>query len=127
MLKNFMLTLDHKKLEVWKISIAIIKEAYKISGTFPPEEKFNLVSQIRRAALSISNNIAEGAARSSKPEKKRFYEVARASFVEVDNCLEVALSLNFINEQQLTVILPLMEQELKMLTSLIRKMSHNYG
>lgn len=117
-----MLTLDHKKLEVWKVSIAIIKEIYHISGTFPPEEKYNLVSQVRRAALSISNNIAEGAARSSKPEKKRFYEIARASFVEVDNCLEVALMLNFTTKQQLTTIKPLMEQELKMLTALIRKM-----
>lgn len=118
-----MLTLDHKKLEVWKRAIGIIKEVYKISGTFPPEEKYNLVSQIRRAALSISNNIAEGAARSSKLEKKRFYEVARSSFVEVDNCLEVAKHLNFINEQQIASLLPLMQAELKMLTSLINKMS----
>lgn len=121
-----MLTLDHKKFEVWKTSIEIIKEVYKLSGGFPPEEKYNLVSQIRRAALSISNNIAEGAARSSMREKKRFYEIARSSFVEVDNCLEVAIHLHLIKEEQTDIISTLMEKELKMLTSLIRKMSQNY-
>lgn len=118
-----MLTLDHKNLEVWKVSVAIIKEVYRLSGSFPPEEKFNLVSQIRRAALSVSNNIAEGAARSSRREKKRFYEIARSSIVEVDNCIEVALLLKFINQEQMTTLSPLMVQELKMLTALIRKMS----
>jgi four helix bundle protein len=118
-----MLKLNHKNLEVWKTSIEIIKEVYKVSGLFPSEEKFNLISQIRRAALSISNNIAEGAARSSKAEKRRFYEIARSSFVEVDNCLEVALHLNYINEMNVSPVLPLMEIELKMLTSLIRTMS----
>jgi four helix bundle protein len=118
-----MLKLNHKNLEVWKTSIEIIKEVYKISNLFPSEEKFNLISQIRRAALSISNNIAEGAARSSRAEKRRFYEIARSSFVEVDNCLEVALHLNYINEKNISPVLPLMEVELKMLTSLIRTMS----
>lgn len=121
-----MLTLDHKKFEVWKTSIEIIKEVYTLSGSFPPEEKYNLVSQIRRAALSISNNIAEGAARSSRREKKRFYEIARSSFVEVDNCLEVAIHLQLIKEEQTNIISTLMEKELKMLTSLIRKMSEIY-
>jgi four helix bundle protein len=73
-----MLLLDHKKLDVWKFSMEILKEVYQISKKFPAEEKYNLTSQIRRAALSISNNIAEGAARISKSEKKRFYEVSRS-------------------------------------------------
>lgn len=118
-----MLELNHKKLEVWKKSMEIIKEVYKISGSFPLEEKYNLTSQIRRAALSISNNIAEGAARISKTEKKRFYEISRSSLVEVDNCLEAALRLQLISDKTLEELSKLMESELKMLTSLIGKMS----
>lgn len=118
-----MLELNHKKLEVWKNSIEIIKEIYTISGNFPLEEKYNTTSQIRRAALSISNNIAEGAARISKSEKKRFYEISRSSLVEVDNCLEVAVHLKFITEQSTENVSRLMVSELKMLTSLIGKMS----
>jgi four helix bundle protein len=91
-----MLTLSHKKLEVYTISLNLIKEVYFITSHFPAEEKFGLTTQIKRAAVSISCNIAEGAGRISKQEKKRFFEIARSSCVEVDTQLEIAIMLNYI-------------------------------
>jgi four helix bundle protein len=62
----------------------------------PPEEKFNLISQMKRAGLSISNNLAEGSARKSKIEKNRFFEIARSSVVEIDNCLTACLTIKYL-------------------------------
>ena len=67
-----MLNLNHKKLKVWKRSIELVAELYEITKLLPDHEKFGLVSQLRRAAVSISSNISEGAARKSKLERKRF-------------------------------------------------------
>jgi four helix bundle protein len=64
----------------------------------PSEEKYNLVSQIKRAGLSITNNLAEGASRKSKAEKNRFFEVARSSLVEIDNCMIVCIELHYLTE-----------------------------
>jgi len=74
-----MLALSHKKLDVYLLSLKLVKEIYKVTGLFPQEEKFGLISQLRRAAVSVCSNIAEGAARRSKLEKKRFYEISGSS------------------------------------------------
>lgn len=66
----------HKDLIVWKKSIEFVTEVYKITGTFPSEEKFGLVSQLRRAAVSIPSNIAEGAARSHDKEFIQFLSIS---------------------------------------------------
>ena len=88
-----MLNLNHKKLKAWLLAIQLYKEVLLLARKLPKEEIFNLTSQIKRASLSISNNIAEGAARKSALERKSFYEVARSSDVEVDNCLGSNFSL----------------------------------
>jgi four helix bundle protein len=80
-----LLQLSHKNLEVYKVSLNLIKEVYKATASFPKEEQFVLISQIRRAAISVCSNIAEGASRTSKLEKKRFYEISRISLVEMDS------------------------------------------
>jgi four helix bundle protein len=72
----------------------------------PKDELFNLSSQIKRAALSVSNNIAEGAARKSAAERKRFYEIARSSTVEVDNCLEVILISDYLTRNEIMIVRP---------------------
>ena len=61
-----MLELSHKKLEVWKLSMEVTKEVYKLTATFPKEELFNLTSQMRRASVSVVSNLSEGASRISK-------------------------------------------------------------
>src|SRR6476646_4730638 len=80
----FMLNLSHKQLDVYQISLKLVKEVYNATKQFPKEEQYVLTSQLRRAAISVSSNIAEGAARRSKREKRRFYEISRSSLVEID-------------------------------------------
>jgi four helix bundle protein len=76
----YMLNLSHKNLDVYNMALKLLKEVYTITKTFPKEELYVLVSQIRRAAISVCSNIAEGASRISKKEKKRFYEISRSSW-----------------------------------------------
>ena len=114
-----MLNLNHKKLRAWQLAILLYKEILLLVRKLPKEEQFNLISQIRRAALSISNNIAEGAARKSTAEWKRFYEIARSSDVEVDNCFEVIISANYLPKDDLVVAEDLVEQIFKLLSKMI--------
>jgi four helix bundle protein len=84
------LQLNHQQLDVYQISRAFVKECYFLTKTFPSEEKFALVQQIRRAALSVHLNIAEGCSRKSIAERKRFFEVSRGSIIEIDAALDIA-------------------------------------
>ncbi|MGZ3999199.1 MAG: four helix bundle protein [Mucilaginibacter sp.] len=72
-----------------------VKESYFATNRFPAEEKYALTQQIRRAALSVHLNIAEGSSRKSDAERKRFYEIARGSVIEVDAALDIAYDLNY--------------------------------
>ena len=78
-----MLELSHKKLEVYKLSMCLVKDIYELTESFPKHELYSLVNQTRRAAISVSSNIAEGASRTSPKEKKRFYEIAEDLLVEL--------------------------------------------
>ena len=114
-----MLNLNHKKLKAWQLAITLYKEILIIAPKLPREEQFNLTSQIKRAALSVSNNIAEGASRKSARERKRFYEIARSSAVEVDSCLEVILVACYLEKSEITVVENLVEQVFKLLSKMI--------
>ncbi len=74
----------HKTLEIWVEGINLVSSIYKITSTFPKEEIYGLVSQMRRAAISISINIAEGAARNSRKEYTRFLNISLASLAELE-------------------------------------------
>ena len=115
-----MLTLNHKSLDVWKLSVKIIKNIYTITEKFPINEKFGLISQLRRASVSVASNIAEGSSRKSPAERKRFYEIARSSLVEVDTQLEVSIILNFVHKEELLDFEVELIIAFKMLTSLIK-------
>jgi four helix bundle protein len=116
-----MLNLNHKKLDVWVKSKTLVVCCRKISNLFPKYEQYNLTSQLNRAALSVSNNIAEGAARRSTAERRRFFEIARSSVVEVDNCIEIAFELKYANPNNIGELETLAEDIFKMLTGLINK------
>jgi four helix bundle protein len=118
-----MLELAHKKLDVWKKSLEYVSSIYKLTQAFPREEQFGLTSQLRRAAVSIISNIAEGFARSSKIETKRFLEIARSSLVEVDTQIEIAVSLKYITEGDITELTEMSNHIFAMLTNLIKKFS----
>jgi four helix bundle protein len=115
-----MLKLSHKKLNVWKKSILLVKTIYHVTNEFPLEEKFGLTSQIRRASLSTASNIAEGAARKTQKEKMRFYEIARSSLVEIDTQIEIALVLGILTNSQILELSNLVNEIFAMLSGLLK-------
>lgn len=118
-----MLDLSHKKLDVWKKSLELVSNIYKLTNSFPREEQFGLTSQIRRAFVSIISNIAEGFARSSEIERKRFLEIARSSLVEVDTQIEISKTLGYISEKNIIELKENSNHIFAMLTNLIKKFS----
>lgn len=120
-----MLQLSHKNLDVYKISLQLVKEVYDLTKTFPKEEQFVLVSQLRRAAISVCSNIAEGSARKSKLERKRFYEISRSSVVEIDTQFEIALILEYIKSNQIEKLKSNMESVFRMLSKMISNLGEN--
>lgn len=117
-----MLNLSHKKLEVYQTALKLVNEVYVLTKGFPREEQFVLVSQLRRAVVSVCSNIAEGAARRSKVEKKRFFEIARSSVVEIDTQFEIALNLNYSNKDKIKEIERYMESVFRMLSTMINNL-----
>ena len=81
---------SHKDLDVWKRSMDLVTEVYKLTQKWPVEEKYGLTSQLRRAAVSIPSNIAEGSARGSRADFSRFLNIAQGSLAEVETQLEIA-------------------------------------
>ena len=92
-----------EKLDVWNDSIAFVKQIYTITDNFPKTELYCLTSQIRRAAISIPSNIAEGTTRKSLKDQARFTEIAFGSLIEILNQLIIAKELCYINEDTLTL------------------------
>lgn len=99
--KKMFLELAHTKLDVFKASREFTLLCYKETKDFPSEEKFAITQQIRRAALSVHLNIAEGSSRKSPAERRRFYEIARGSLIEVDTAFDIAEQLNYTNHEKL--------------------------
>ncbi|HLG41604.1 MAG TPA: four helix bundle protein [Chitinophagaceae bacterium] len=118
-----MLELSHKKLDVYQIAMNLVKEVYKATASFPKKEQYILVSQIRRAAISVCSNIAEGASRISKTEKKRFYEVSRSSLVEMDTQFEIAIVLEYYKTGQMQQLEQYMESTFRILSKMISNLA----
>ncbi len=95
------LQLAHTKLDVFQNSKLLALECYRVTKTFPNEEKFSLTQQIQRAALSVHLNVAEGCSRKSVTERKRFSEVARGSVIEVDTAFDIATELRYCKVEEL--------------------------
>ena len=91
----------HKDLDVWKLGIDLVEEVYKASRSFPKEELYGLTSQMRRSAVSIPSNIAEGAARKGNPEYIQFLYIALGSISELETQIIIASRLNYISENDL--------------------------
>jgi len=116
-----MLELSHKKLDIWNFSLDLVTKIYSLTSQFPKEELFGLTSQLRRASVSVSSNIAEGLSRTSKLEKIRFLEISRSSLVEIDTQLEIALKLKLCDNNDLVEIEKLLNSLFAMITSLKKK------
>lgn len=89
----------HYDLEVWKHAMRLARDVYRASTTFPETEKFGLSSQMRRAAVSVASNIAEGAGRGSRIEYARYLRIARGSLMELDTQIWIAHDLGYLGER----------------------------
>ncbi|MBQ4821056.1 four helix bundle protein [Aquimarina sp. MMG016] len=107
-----------EKLNSCKESIMLVKLIYKVSDDFPSEEKFGLVSQLRRASISISSNLAEGTSRSTNKDKAHFTTIAYSSLMEVLNQVIIAKELDFIDKAKYLEIRKQIEKLSNMLNAL---------
>ena len=114
------LQLAHTKLDVYKFSQELAVECYKITRNFPPDEKYAMTQQIRRAALSVHLNVAEGSSRKSDPERKRYYEIARGSVIEIDNAIGIAYKLSYADLKELKPLGDVIIRTFKILCGMIK-------
>lgn len=108
-------------LNAWREAHNLVIMIYKITKSFPKEEQFGLVSQLRRAAVSITSNIAEGFSRSSYKEKLQFYSMALGSLTEVQNQLLVAKDIGYLSKSQFNFLAEQSVVASKLLNGLIKK------
>jgi four helix bundle protein len=110
----------HRKLIVWQKAMDLSVLTYQLTETFPKSEQFGLASQMRRCAVSIASNLAEGAARRGRKEMLQFLNIARGSLSELDTQLEIAFRVKHITSQQKADFDALLEEVDRMLYGLFR-------
>ena len=88
----------HTELKAWKYAMELVKKIYILTRNFPDDERFGLVIQLRRAAVSVPSNIAEGSARHSDKEQIRFIDIALGSLAELETQLLISKELNYTND-----------------------------
>ncbi|MFM7196144.1 MAG: four helix bundle protein [Bacteroidota bacterium] len=89
---------NYKKLVVWQMAVDLSVRIYKLTGSFPSDEKFGIISQVRRAAVSIPSNIAEGSARNSRKMFSSFLEISLGSSFELETQLIISRQIGYITE-----------------------------
>ena len=119
------LQLAHTKLPIFSESQKLALECFQITKIFPSDERYAMVQQIRRAALSVHLNIAEGSSRRSEAERKRFYEIARGSVIEIDTAFDIATNLKYCGLESLELLGQLIVSCFKQLLAIIGNSSIN--
>lgn len=115
-IKNF------RDLEVWKLGIEIVKDVYELTANFPKSELYGLAAQMRKAAVSIPSNIAEGFNRYYSKEYKHFLNVSLGSCGELETQLEISIVLQYTTREKITVLIDKIDHESRMLKNLIKKL-----
>ncbi|MGB7533602.1 MAG: four helix bundle protein [Halobacteriota archaeon] len=118
-MKNF------KELKVWQKGIELVALVYTVTTTFPEEEKYGLSAQMRRAAVSIPSNIAEGHLRKTAKDFKQFLSIARGSCAELETQIIITHKLGFIQDDYVNKLSPKVEELSKMLSSFYSKINPN--
>ncbi|HEV2388860.1 MAG TPA: four helix bundle protein [Candidatus Acidoferrales bacterium] len=113
---------DYKDLQVWQKGMELAKRVYRLTKNFPAEEKFGLVSQMRRAVVSIPSNLAEGHARNTTGEFVQFISHAQGSLAELDTQCRLSVTLGFCNDADTEPVSLLITELQKMLKGLRRKL-----
>ncbi len=112
----------HKNLNCWIKSFAFVKNVYSTTATFPSEEKFGLVSQMRRAAVSIPVNIAEGAAPKGKREFIQFLHISLGSLTELDTLILLSKELGFVSDEKSVILINELDIIGKLIYGLIKSL-----
>jgi four helix bundle protein len=113
---------DFKKLQIWQKGIEIVKLSYKLTEQLPSAEKFNLISQINRAAISIPSNIAEGSSRRSERDYFRFLEIALGSCFELETQIIMLIELRLTTLESVSELLSEIRLEQQMISAFAHKL-----
>ena len=115
---------SYKNLIVWQKSVILVTEIYKLTGDFPKEELYALTNQIRRSAVSIPSNIAEGSRRNSKKEFSQFLHIAYGSGAELETQIEISKHLSFGKKLNYNAVESLLVEVMKMLNVMISRIEN---
>jgi len=116
---------SYKDLNIWKRSIVVVEDIYKITKNFPKEEIYGLTSQLRRSAVSIPSNVAEGFARFHNKEYRQFLFISLGSCAELSTQIIIALRLGYFENKEANQLLNEIDEVSKMTMSLIKKLNTN--
>lgn len=111
-----------KQLRIWNRGIEIVEEVYCFTKAFPQDERFGLTSQMRRSAVSIPSNIAEGFKRFHSKEYKQFLHIALGSAAELETEVIIACKLGYLTKEQMSVFSDNLDQLCKMISALLKKL-----
>jgi four helix bundle protein len=114
---------DFRKYDVWKISVGFAKNIYQFTSQLPNKEKYNLISQIERASVSISSNIAEGTSRNSEKDFARYIEIALGSAFECENLLILSVEFGYSTANQVSDLMEEIHTIQRMLNNLYGKLT----
>ncbi|MCE5251577.1 four helix bundle protein [bacterium] len=114
---------SYRDLVVWQKSMALVTEIYLLTKDFPKEELYGITSQIRRSAVSIPSNIAEGYGRNSTQDYIRFLQIACGSLYEMQTQLEIAVNLGYLDKDRSLTVLQNINEIERMLNTLLKKLS----
>ena len=116
----------YQDLKIWQRSIKLVGQIYKITKVFPDDERFGLISQIRRSAISIPSNIAEGFGRWGNKEYRHFLYISLGSCAELTTQLVISFNLGYISENEKNELVDETDQISKMTTGLIKKIDETF-
>lgn len=115
---------SYRDLEVWQTSRKLVSRIYRLTNTFPKDEIYGLSGQMRRAAVSVPSNIAEGKSRRATGDYKRFLDIAYGSIAEVETQLFIASDLEYVSEDKIELLLQDYAEIGRMLNGLISSLNH---
>lgn len=118
---------NFKELEIWKLSRKFCSVIYSVTDKFPQQEKFGITNQMRRCAVSIPSNIAEGASRQSDKDFFRFLEIAMGSCYELETQLLISNDLSFINSEDLQLLLNELSRIIMMTSKFMSTLKNKYN
>ncbi len=112
--RNVQKSRSYQDLEVWKLAVDFVKKIYQVTANFPAAEIYGLTNQIRKAAISVPSNIAEGQGRNSSREFRQYLAIALGSLAEIETQLIIAKEINYLSAEELNPLLSILDRIRKM-------------